>query len=308
MRIDDELSAVLAEVRVLELSTIARDGGLNVRPMAGAWVPETQQIIITTPLSYPQKAFNIRRDGRVALLFSDPTGSGLSGKPNVLVQGTASAPNVIAPPQDIKDYWAELLRKSPTLADEVAEAEAQGTMDWYYLRLPFFVTPERVHALEAPEAGGTFEPYPPEEEPLAVQVKDALSRYPTAVFAARDTTGHPYAVRARVSESDVDGELVVRTSEDFAGKVGPANLLWHRHDGRSGEMLSLHVAGTAYGSGREWRFTPERIPGALASGHGAGSFEEWIDDGRARTEQYLQRRGLAAPRIDWSALTALAPS
>jgi hypothetical protein len=38
-------------------------------------------LLITTSIAFPQKAFNIRRDARVALLFSDPTGSGLNRAP-----------------------------------------------------------------------------------------------------------------------------------------------------------------------------------------------------------------------------------
>ena len=51
--------------------------------------------LITTSIALPQKAYNIRRDGRVAMLFSEPTASGLVGAPQVLVQGTATCPDEI---------------------------------------------------------------------------------------------------------------------------------------------------------------------------------------------------------------------
>src|SRR3569623_319059 len=44
---------------------------------------------VTTGLGYPKKARDAARNPKVALLFSDPTGSGLTDPPAVLVQGTA---------------------------------------------------------------------------------------------------------------------------------------------------------------------------------------------------------------------------
>ncbi|MER5392360.1 pyridoxamine 5'-phosphate oxidase family protein, partial [Saccharopolyspora sp. NPDC002686] len=211
MRIDSEVLEVLSEARVLELGTIARDGCPNVRPMAATWIADARHIMLTTTLAHPQKTFSIRRDGRVSVLYSDFTGSRLTGGPAVLVQGTASAPDVVARPQDIKEYWRELFRKTPSLVEDFASAEARATMDWYYLRLPVFVTPERVRVLEPLEAGGSFEPLPPWDFPMGVQIADALERYPTAVFTARDSTGHPYAARAEVTGAGSNGELRLRT-------------------------------------------------------------------------------------------------
>ncbi|MEV4117008.1 hypothetical protein [Nonomuraea sp. NPDC049695] len=112
-------------------------------------------------------------------------------------------------------------------------------------------------------------------------------------------------MRARVSAGD-DGELRVRTAQDFEGRIGPATLLWHRHNGQSGDMCSLHVAGTAIGSGTEWEFHPERIPGSSAADDGAN--DDWIADARARTERYLKRRGITPAPIDWAELAVLVPA
>ncbi|WP_414943541.1 pyridoxamine 5'-phosphate oxidase family protein [Amycolatopsis sp. cmx-11-32] len=143
MLIATDVAEVLAEVRVLEMAIIGRDGSPQVRPMASAWVSESQQVVITTPVSYPQKAFDMRRNGRVALLYSDPVGSGLTNARTVLLQGVVSAPDVVATPQDLKEYWRELFRKNPNLVEEFADEGARSTMDWYYLRLPFFLLRKR---------------------------------------------------------------------------------------------------------------------------------------------------------------------
>lgn len=303
MRITGDLAEVLADVRVLELATLGRNGGPRLRPMAGAWDPESQRIIITTPLAYAQKVREVRRNNRVAVLFSDFTGSGLSGRGPVLVQGFAEAPDIVAAPQDLPEYWRELLRRTPGMADEFASEEARAAMDWYYLRLPVFVTPQWVHELEPVVAGGAAEPYPPQGAPVSEQVKDALGRYPSAVFAAADERGHPYAIRALISEGETDAELRVRPANAFTGPGGPAGLLWHRHDGTPAEMLSLSVTGPVTGIGRDWRLRAERIPGA--SVEAPETEEAWVADGRRRTEEYLRRSGHTTPAINWDALAAL---
>ena len=52
-------------------------------------VPDEKRFTITTSIVLAQKAFNVRRNPRVSLLFSDPTVSGLDNPPAVLVQGDA---------------------------------------------------------------------------------------------------------------------------------------------------------------------------------------------------------------------------
>ncbi|GAB3477013.1 pyridoxamine 5'-phosphate oxidase family protein [Amycolatopsis cihanbeyliensis] len=303
MDIDAEISAVLAEVKVLELSTITRDGGLNTRPMSSVWFPETRQIVLTTPVAYPQKAMNVRRDGRVALLYSDFAGSGLAGAPAVLVQGTATVPEGVATPQDLREFWRGVMRKSPALAEQAADAEFRRSMDWYFWRLPFYITPERVRRLEPAETGGSPPPPPGGGEPMAAQIADALERYPTAVFAARDEQGYPQAARAVVTRAGADGALRVRPVQQFAGAPGAANLLWHRHDGGPGEMSTLLVTGSAGAEGGDWTFVPERIPGALPLGQDQGSHQAWIADARQRSLRYLERRGMEPPELDWKVFT-----
>ncbi|REE95042.1 pyridoxamine 5'-phosphate oxidase family protein [Thermomonospora umbrina] len=307
MNIDSSIEKVLADTRVLEFTTITRSG-LNTRPMAGAWRPERGQILLTTPPSYAQKVLNVRHDGRVALLYSDFTGSGLSGSPAVMVQGTATAPDTVVAPQDILDYWRELFRRVPRDAEYLADKDLQASMDWYYRRLPIYVTPDRVHSFEAVPYGGDLEPVPEEKNTsMGDQIRDALGRYPTAVLAGRDDSGHPWSARATVAEDSGAGDLRVEPVAEAPGLLGPANLLWHRHNGESGDMLSLLVVGTADESDEGYRFRPERVPGALPSGHGEDSYQAWIDDGRRRSRRYLAQRGLAAPEIDWDALIACAP-
>jgi hypothetical protein len=60
--VEPYVAEMLNEIRVLEFSTIAKDGSLNTRPMSVMWSRDTGQILVTVPIGYPQKAFNVRRD------------------------------------------------------------------------------------------------------------------------------------------------------------------------------------------------------------------------------------------------------
>ncbi|MCE7012000.1 pyridoxamine 5'-phosphate oxidase family protein [Kibdelosporangium philippinense] len=297
MSIDSRVSEVLSSSRVAELTTIGKDGYPQTRPMAAIWVPDKQHVVLTTPPAFPQKVFNIRRDGRVALLYSDMTGTGLDSNTAVLVQGTASAPATVAGTAELADFWRAVYTRNPGYADELRDPAYQARMDWYYWRLPMFVTLDRVHVFDATPVGGTLEPFPASNLPMSERIKDAITRYPTAVLTALDADGHPYSVRAKVDEN-----LTVSPLQPFNGRPGPASLLWHRYDRTTAGMLTLLVTGTLGDSG----FTPERIPGALPDEHEAGPDQDWIAQGRLRSLQYLDKRGLDGPVVDWAALAGYA--
>ena len=62
----------------MDKKTLSRDGTPIAWPTVPVYRPDAGTFLITTSIALPQKAYNIRRDPRVALLFSDPIGSGLS--------------------------------------------------------------------------------------------------------------------------------------------------------------------------------------------------------------------------------------
>ena len=100
-----EVEQVFREFRTTEFSTLARDGAPIAWPLITLWQPEEERFVLTTSIGLPRKAFNVRRDGRVSLLFSDPTASGLEDPPAVLVQGDAEAPDEIkTSPDHLREY------------------------------------------------------------------------------------------------------------------------------------------------------------------------------------------------------------
>ena len=140
-----ELEAVFLEFRTCEFSTLARDGTPITWPMLPFWRPDTGQFMTTTSIGLPDKAFNIRRDPRVSLLFSDSTGSGLDHPPTVLVQGHAVAPDVLntsigAFKKEVKLVY----RRQPSGAIWSSNPLLRWYFDWYFMRLEITITPTRI--------------------------------------------------------------------------------------------------------------------------------------------------------------------
>src|ERR687895_552363 len=98
---------------------------------------------ITTGLGYPKKAHDARANPKVALLFSDPTGSGLENPPMVLVQGTAAVDDRDLDANRAR-YQRESAVKLPGAAKLQPPAPLQRFFNWYFTRIYVHVRPERV--------------------------------------------------------------------------------------------------------------------------------------------------------------------
>ncbi len=126
-----------------EYTTVARG-----RPITWPVTPyhhrEEGCVDITTGLGYPKKAHDARANPKVALLFSDPNGSGMDAPPMVLVQGTADVDD-----RDLEAnrerYWKESLEKLPATESMHPPKFMRGAFSWYYTRLYVHVRPERVY-------------------------------------------------------------------------------------------------------------------------------------------------------------------
>lgn len=178
-------------------------------------------------------------------------------------------------------------------------------MDWYFWRLPIYVTPERVHVLPRCEAGGATEPPLPQlSAPLAVRVRDALGRYPTGVFTGRDDQGWPYTVRATVTAATDGNSYLIKPVESVPVVSGAASLLWHRHGGRVNHQLSEFLVLGAVSVGLEQLvFTPERIfVGVFNLADG------WQERSRSSALRYLQQHNIDLPQINWQSLATYAVS
>lgn len=131
--------------RTCEFSTLARDGTPLTAPVSPVILPAANRVLISTSIGLPNKAFNVRRDGRVALLFSDPTASGLTHPPAVLIQGDALCPDEVATwTPELEQLWKLLAVRQPASKLYAANALTRWCFDWYYMRLLIWVTPRRV--------------------------------------------------------------------------------------------------------------------------------------------------------------------
>jgi len=151
------VEAVFREFRTCEMSTLARDGTPITWPTLPFWRPDEGRFLITTSIGLPHKAFNIRRNPRVSLLFSNPTASGLTEPPAVLVQGDADAPDeVTASVEGFEDEVRRVFRRQPASGFYSSNPITRYLFDWYYMRLTIYVSPRGI--LWWP--GGDFERTP----------------------------------------------------------------------------------------------------------------------------------------------------
>ena len=128
--------------RTCEFAMLAKDGTPIVWPTSPLYRPATRQFLVTTSIGLPQKAFNVRRNPRVSLLVSNPTGSGLVSPPAVLVQGDAQVSDEIHTwNEDLAEFWPLLGQRQPASRLMHSSALMRYLADWYYMRLLIYPEP-----------------------------------------------------------------------------------------------------------------------------------------------------------------------
>jgi hypothetical protein len=140
-----EVEAVFHHVRTCEFTTLAKDNTPITWPTVALYEPTNGRFVITTSIGLPNKAYNLRRTPRVAMLYSDPTGSGLVAPPAVLVQGEAACPDRLVTQSDELDALGRLLMvRQPVSARYSSNPLARWLSGWYLMRLLIYVTPRRI--------------------------------------------------------------------------------------------------------------------------------------------------------------------
>jgi len=128
-----------------EFTTFARDGSPVTWPVSPILLDDGR-FFLTTSIGLPQKAFNIRRNPKVSMLFSEPKGSGVAEPAAVLIQGDATAGERL-----VTDVSAE--KEFVKLAETLAVRQPAGAFwtTWlgkrlwwsYYMRILIYVTPRQ---------------------------------------------------------------------------------------------------------------------------------------------------------------------
>jgi hypothetical protein len=268
-----------------EYTTVAPSGQPITWPVTPYYGAGDPHIDITTGLGYPKKANDARRDPRVSLLFSDPTGARLEKPPAVLVQGMAEVDD-----RDLERnrdrYYSESQRKLPAVKDMLPPKAIQGLFDWYFTRIYVHVRPERVYVwpegdfsrepelygshMEEVRSGHSEEPErPPAPEAGGAVVWDERMRelgrrYSTAVISLVAPDGFPMSARVPI-ELD-EGAARVRLSAAPMGVPllpGRACLTAHEHDPEFKWQLNFQVRGDLVRDDGGWALVPHRLIGGF---------------------------------------------
>lgn len=86
LSIPPEIEAVFREIGTCKFTEVNRAGQPLTWPTETHFLQQEGHIVVTSSIACPVKAYNARRHPKVALLFSDPMGSGIVNAPAVLVQ------------------------------------------------------------------------------------------------------------------------------------------------------------------------------------------------------------------------------
>lgn len=137
---------IVRRYRTCEFTTFAKDGTPSTFPLC-ARLMDDGRFLITTSIGLPQKAFNIRRDPRVSLLFSEPKGSSVNAPGAVLIQGDATAEDRIVTDMssvpELEAYFAENIFARQPNGSLMSSLIGRWLMPAYYMRILIYVTPRR---------------------------------------------------------------------------------------------------------------------------------------------------------------------
>jgi hypothetical protein len=310
LSIPSDAIAAIDAYRTCEFLTVSRSGVPIAWPTVGAHNSDGT-FTITTSIGLPQKAFNVRRNPLVAVLFSDPTGSGLQETPQVLIQGAAVCPDeVVTSVLRARKVWLLIFERQPESRAYSANPVSRWFMDFYYMRLLITITPTAVTrrpAVPAPgPLGGDRVPTGVDSDAGDAYVRAArrLPEFRSAVLAGFDADDRPTMTRVSPVVDPRNRSLLITVPAGFSLRPGKASLLCHSHDEQLSSLHGFVVTGELTGEGGTWTLHPSRyIP--AADPKGPLSMVTTIRALRGTARRYLDRRGLARPRIAWKDIEAL---
>jgi hypothetical protein len=281
----EQVKAVFDRYITTELTTVDRRGQPITWPVTPYYTVGGPCIDVTTGLGYPKKADDARANPQVALLFSDPTGSGLGAPPTVLVQGIAEV--------DDKDldanrdrYARESAEKLPAVAKLQPPKPIQRRLGWYYTRIYIHVRPERVYAwssgeleaepelydahLEEVRSGHSEEPERFHADPERgasswdQRLTELGTTYPTAVLSLVCPDGFPFAVRVPVTVDPA--ARWIKIDAEPAGvplQPGLACLTAHAHGEEFLWQQNFQVRGDLVRVDDGWALIPHKLVGGF---------------------------------------------
>ena len=280
-----EVQQVFDRFITTEFTTVDRRGQPITWPVTPYYSPGGPCIDITTGLGYPKKADDAAANRKVSLLFSDPTGSGLSHPPMVLVQGTADVDDRdLAANRD--RYAREVVDKLPGAPGMNAPELLKARFSWYYTRIYVHVRPERVFVwrdrdptsepelldshMEEVRSGHDEEPDDYHAPPAGTggvwdpRIEELDRLYDTAVLSLVSPDGFPFSIRIPI---EVDrGARRIRLGEDALGvpvQAGLACVCAHDHEESFKWQRNFHVRGDLVMDDGGWALIPRKLVGGF---------------------------------------------
>jgi hypothetical protein len=279
------VQAVFENFITTEYTTVDKRGQPITWPVTPYYRPGGPCIDITTGLGYPKKANDARANPLVALLFSDPTGSGQKNAPAVLVQGTADVDDRDLDANRLR-YSRESAEKLPDIAKLMPPAPIQRLLGWYFTRIYVHVRPERVYVwpdgdpsrepelygshLEEIRSGHSEEPERFHADPAGgtsawdPRLAELGTTYPSAVLSIVCPDGFPFAVRLPVSIDPAD--RWIRIDAEPVGiplQPGLACLTAHLHNEKFTWQSNFQVRGDLVRREDGWALIPHRLVGGF---------------------------------------------
>lgn len=280
-----EVRDVFSRFVTTEFVTVDRGGQPIAWPLTPYYSDGGPVIEVTTGVGYPKKAEDARRNPRVAMLFSDPTGSGIESGIRVLVQGTAEIDDADLG-ANRERYRRESAQKLPATVEMLPPKFIEGLFAWYFERLYIRVRPERVFVwadsdpgteprlldshLEEVRSGHVEEPVQPPAPPQSsrpvwdVRIDELGQRHPTAALTWVAPDGFPLAVRVPVQPEG--GERRIAISDVPVGlplEPGRACLTAHSHAPDFRWQENFQVRGDLVEDGEGWSLLPRKMVGGF---------------------------------------------
>jgi hypothetical protein len=280
-----DVQAVFDRFITTEYTTVDADGQPITWPVTPYYRPGEPCIDVTTGLGYPKKADDAARNPRVALLFSDPTGSELERPPAVLVQGMADVDE-----RDLaanrERYARENVEKLPATKSMHPPKPLRRLLDWYYTRIYVHVRPERVYVwpegdfsrepqlygshIDEVRSGHSQEPAVPHAPtagggtPWDDRLRELGSRHDTAVISVVAPDGFPMSARVRIEPDEAAGRI--RLGDLPVGvplAPGRACLTAHEHEPEFRWQVNFQVRGNLIPEADGWSLVPRKLVGGF---------------------------------------------
>ncbi|MGB0097309.1 MAG: hypothetical protein WBP81_32820 [Solirubrobacteraceae bacterium] len=280
-----DVQAVFDRFITTEFTTIDQRGQPITWPVTPYYTPGAPCIDVTTALGHPKKANDAGANPLVALLFSDPTGSGLPEASMVLVQGSAQVDD-----RDLhanrERYERESIEKLPGTATLHPPDQLMRFLTWYYTRIYIHVRPERVYVwprenltsrpqlydahMEEVRSGHSEEPERFHATPIGgastwdPRIAELGTRYPTAVLSIVSPDGFPFAIRTPIAVDEANRWIRIASApSDAPLQPGLACLTAHDHSEQFTWQQNFQVRGDLVFMEGGWAVIPHRLVGGF---------------------------------------------